>query len=400
MIFRYQGRTKTGAQKKGTIDAANRNAAIAKLRSQGINPRTIEASNSIWHYELSFGKKVKHKDFIIYLRQYATLIRAGITVVDATHILQQQTSSKLLKKALIDVEEDIRQGVAFSEAAARHPKVFPPIFVNMMRAGEASGNIDDTLERLADAMAKQYSLKKKVQATLTYPAVLLIITLLVSFFLMIFVVPTFVSMFEDLDIELPWITKAVLAISHFLQKYWWLIIAGLIGAMLGLRQLYMANAKLNYQLNAAILKMPIFGPLLQKSVIARMTRTLSSLFSSAVPILQALTIVEKIVGNPVVAKVVGEAKISLQQGGTLSEPLAKSWLFPPLVHQMTAIGEQTGSLDYMLEKVADFYEEEVDRTVDTLKSLIEPLMILFLAAVVGTVVAAILLPMLTMYENI
>lgn len=400
MIFRYQGRTKTGAQKKGIIDAANRNAAIAKLRSQGINPRTIEASNSIWHYELSFGKKVKHKDFIIYLRQYATLIRAGITVVDATHILQQQTSSKPLKKALIDVEEDIRQGVAFSEAAARHPKVFPPIFVNMMRAGEASGNIDDTLERLADAMAKQYSLKKKVQATLTYPAVLLIITLLVSFFLMIFVVPTFVSMFEDLDIELPWITKAVLAISHFLQKYWWLIIAGLIGVMLGLRQLYMTNAKLNYQLNAAILKMPIFGPLLQKSVIARMTRTLSSLFSSAVPILQALTIVEKIVGNPVVAKVVGEAKVSLQQGGTLSEPLAKSWLFPPLVHQMTAIGEQTGSLDYMLEKVADFYEEEVDRTVDTLKSLIEPLMILFLAAVVGTVVAAILLPMLTMYENI
>lgn len=217
---------------------------------------------------------------------------------------------------------------------------------------------------------------------------------------MIFVVPTFVAMFEDLDIELPWITKAVLAISHFLQKYWWLIIGGLIGTMLGLRQLYMTNAKLNYQVNVAILKMPIFGPLLQKSVIARMTRTLSSLFSSAVPILQALTIVEKIVGNPVVAKVVGQAKLSLQQGGTLSEPLAKSWLFPPLVHQMTAIGEQTGSLDYMLEKVADFYEEEVDRTVDTLKSLIEPLMILFLAAVVGTVVAAILLPMLTMYENI
>lgn len=400
MIFRYQGRTKTGAQKKGTIEAANRNAAIAKLRSQGINPRVIEESKSVLHYEISLGNKVKHKDFIIYLRQYATLIRAGITVVDATHILQQQTSSKPLKKALIDVEEDIRQGVAFSEAAARHPKVFPPIFVNMMRAGEASGNIDDTLERLADSMAKQYSLKKKVQATLTYPAVLLIITLLVSFFLMIFVVPTFVAMFEDLDIELPWITKAVLAISHFLQKYWWLIIGGLIGTMLGLRQLYMTNAKLNYQVNVAILKMPIFGPLLQKSVIARMTRTLSSLFSSAVPILQALTIVEKIVGNPVVARVVGEAKVSLQQGGTLSEPLAKSWLFPPLVHQMTAIGEQTGSLDYMLEKVADFYEEEVDRTVDTLKSLIEPLMILFLAAVVGTVVAAILLPMLTMYENI
>lgn len=400
MIFRYQGRTKTGAQKKGTIEAANRNAAIAKLRSQGINPRVIEESKSVLHYEISLGNKVKHKDFIIYLRQYATLIRAGITVVDATHILQQQTSSKPLKKALIDVEEDIRQGVAFSEAAARHSKVFPPIFVNMMRAGEASGNIDDTLERLADSMAKQYSLKKKVQATLTYPAVLLIITLLVSFFLMIFVVPTFVAMFEDLDIELPWITKAVLAISHFLQKYWWLIIGGLIGTMLGLRQLYMTNAKLNYQVNVAILKMPIFGPLLQKSVIARMTRTLSSLFSSAVPILQALTIVEKIVGNPVVAKVVGQAKLSLQQGGTLSEPLAKSWLFPPLVHQMTAIGEQTGSLDYMLEKVADFYEEEVDRTVDTLKSLIEPLMILFLAAVVGTVVAAILLPMLTMYENI
>lgn len=398
-VYRYNGRSKTGELKKGIIDATNKNKAIEKLRAQGINPRELEESKSILHKDLAIGGKVKNQDFVIYCRQYATLVRAGVSIVEATHILSVQSKSKALKKTLEQVEEDIRGGLSFSDAAMKHPKVFPPLFVNMMRSGEATGNIDTTLERLATTFEKSYNIKKKVQSTLTYPAVLMVITIAVTFFLMIFIVPTFVGMFDDLGGEMPALTLFILKISDFLIAYWWLILALVIAVIVGFRMAYKNSKLFNYNVNLVILKLPIFGPLLQKNVIARMTRTLSSLFSSAVPILQALTIVEKVVGNPVVGKVVLEARESLETGSTLSAPLEKSWIFPPLVTQMTAIGEQTGSLDYMLEKIADFYEDEVDRTVDTLKSLIEPLMIIFLASVVGTIVMAIMMPMFSMYEN-
>lgn len=398
-VFRYSGRTKTGALKKGFIDAKNKKAAIEKLRAQGINARELEESKSLLHKDLAIDRKVKHVDFIIYCRQFATLVRAGVSIVEATHILGSQTKSKPLKKALEEVEEDIRGGLSFSDAAAKHHKVFPPLFINMMRSGEATGNIDLTLERLAMTFEKSYNIKKKVQSTLTYPAVLMMLSIVVTLFLMIFIVPTFVDMFDDLGGEMPALTLLILKISDFIIAYWWLLIAAFIAAIVGFRMAYKGNRQFHYTVNLLILRLPVFGPLLQKNVIARMMRTLSSLFSSAVPILQALTIVEKVVGNPVVSKVVVEARESLETGSTLSAPLEKSWIFPPLVTQMTAIGEQTGSLDYMLEKIADFYEEEVDRTVDTLKSLIEPLMIVFLAFVVGTIVIAIMLPMFSMYEN-
>ena len=398
-VFRYSGRTKTGEFKKGIIEAKNKKVAIEKLRAKGINARELEESKSILHKDLAISRKIKNVDFIIYCRQFATLVRAGVPIVEATHILSEQTKSKPLKKALEEVEEDIRSGVSFSEAAAKHPKVFPTLFVNMMRSGEATGNIDTTLERLAKTFEKSYNMKKKVQSTLTYPAVLMVLSIVVTLFLMLFIVPTFVEMFDDLGGEMPALTLFILKISDFLIAYWWLLITVVIAAIVGLKMAYTGNKHFHYTVNVLMLRLPIFGPLLQKNVIARMMRTLSSLFSSAVPILDALTIVEKVVGNPVVGKVVLEARDSLETGSTLSAPLEKSWIFPPLVTQMTAIGEQTGSLDYMLEKIADFYEDEVDRAVDTLKSLIEPLMILFLACVVGTIVIAIMLPMFSMYEN-
>ncbi|MFJ7735043.1 type II secretion system F family protein [Lysinibacillus sp. NPDC097287] len=398
-VFRYSGRTKTGALKKGIINAKNKKAAIDKLRAQGINAREIEESKSILHKDLAIGGKVKHQDFVIYCRQYATLVRAGVSIVESTSILGSQTKSKPLRKALEEVEEDIRGGLSFSDAAAKHHKVFPPLFINMMRSGEATGNIDNTLERLAMTFEKSYNIKKKVQSTLTYPAVLMVLTIAVTLFLMIFIVPTFVEMFKDLGSEMPALTLFILKISNFLIAYWWLLFAVLIAAIVGFRMAYKSNKQFYYSVNLLILRLPVFGPLLQKNVIARMMRTLSSLFSSAVPILQALTIVEKVVGNPVIGKVVIEARESLESGSTLSAPLEKSWIFPPLVTQMTAIGEQTGSLEYMLEKIADFYEDEVDRAVDTLKSLIEPLMIVFLAVIVGTIVIAIMMPMFAMYEN-
>lgn len=398
-VFRYSGRTKTGAQRKGAIDAPNKKVAIEKLHAQGINARDIQESNSIFHKDISFGPKIKHQDFVIYCRQYATLIRAGVSVVEATHILGEQTNSKPLKLALMQVEEDIRSGTSFSDAAGKHPKVFPLLFVNMMRAGEATGSIDDTLERLAGTIEKQFNIKKKIQSAMTYPAILSVLTLVVGMFLMVFIVPTFMDSFKDMDLEMPLLTVIVVGISDWLVKFWYVIILALVFTVVGFNFFYKNNKDFHYSINVLLLRMPVFGQLLQKSAIARMTRTLATLFSSSVPILQALIIVEKVAGNPVIGKVVLEARDNLEKGGTLSEPLEKSWLFPPLVTQMTAIGEKTGSLDYMLEKVADFYEDEVDRSVDTLKSLVEPLMIAVLALVVGVIVAAIFLPMFKLYEN-
>ena len=398
-IFRYSGRTKTGAPKKGNIEAPNKKVAMEKLRAQGINARELQESNSILHKDIAFGTKVKHQEFVIYCRQYATLIRAGVPVVEATHILGEQTRSKPLKRALMQVEEDIRNGMAFSDAAGKHPKVFPLLFVNMMRAGEATGNVDDTLDRLASTLEKQYNIKKKIQSAMTYPAILSLLTLVVGMFLMVFIVPTFMDAFKEMNLEMPLITVIVVGISDWLIQFWYLVILGLLVLVVGLHYFYKNNKEFHYAVNVFLLRMPIFGQLLQKDIIARMTRTLSTLFSSSVPILQALTIVEKVGGNPVMGKVVLEARDNLEKGGTLSEPLEKSWLFPPLVTQMTSIGEKTGSLDYMLEKIADFYEEEVNRAVDTMKSLIEPLMIVVLALVVGVIVAAIFLPMFQLYEN-
>lgn len=400
VVYKYSGRTSRGTVKKGIVDATNKQMAISKLRTQGINPREIEESKSILHKELSLGGKVRNQDFVIYSRQFATLIRAGVSILESTKILADQTTSKPLKRGLQDVEESVRSGLSFSDAAAKNSKVFPSLFVNMVRAGEATGNLDESLERLAFSYEKQFNLKKKVQSTMAYPVVLLFLTLVVSVFLMLTIVPQFVTMFEDMGAELPTITKVVMGVSESLQSSWYIYMSLFLILVIVFNFLYKKNEQFNYSVHLFLLKVPVFGKLLQKSAIARMTRTLSSLFSSSVPILQALTIVEKVIGNPVVSKVVRESRTSLEQGSTLSAPLEKSWIFPPLVTQMTSIGESTGSLDYMLEKIADFYEDDVDRTVDTLKSLIEPLMIVFLAAIIGTIVMAIMIPMFSMYEQI
>ncbi|MHA6259332.1 type II secretion system F family protein [Sporosarcina sp. CAU 1771] len=399
-IYKYTGRTTKGEMKKGIVDADSKSAAVLKLRRQGINPREVAESTNILHKQITFGQSVKNEDFVIYCRQFATLIRAGIPIVESTKILAEQTSSKGLKQALYAVEEDVRTGTAFSTAAGKNSKVFPQMFVNMIRAGEATGNLDDTLDRLAFYYEKQHNLKKKIQSAMMYPLVLLVLTIIVSVFLLITIVPMFVDMFADFDAELPAITVMVMKLSEFLQTFWWLIgLIALVSIYAGM-YIFKNNKDINYQVHYVLLKVPLFGKLLQKAAIARMSRTLSSLFSSSVPILQALTIVEKVVGNPVIGKVVLESRSSLEKGSTLSGPLQQSWLFPPLVTQMTAIGEQTGSLDYMLEKIADFYEDDVDRSVDTLKSLIEPAMIVFLAAIVGTIVLSIMMPMFSLYEQI
>lgn len=399
-IYKYVGRSKEGKLKRGTVDAINKTQAINKLREQGISPRELTEAKGVLNKEITIGHQVKQQDFVIYCRQFATLIRAGVSIVDSTNILAKQTESKALKKVLMAIEEDIRSGIPFSDAAGKYPKIFPQIFVNMVRAGEATGNLDESLDRLATYLEKQYDLKKKVQSTMAYPITLIIVIIAVVIFLMVTIIPNFTAMFSQFDAELPRITKFMLGVSNVVQKLWWLVI--LIVLAIGFLFAFMMrqNKAFHYGVHVAMLKAPIFGKLLQKSAIARMSRTLASLFSSSVPILQALTIVEKVVNNPVIGKIVLEARDSLEKGNKLSEPLEKSWVIPPLVTQMVAIGEETGSLDFMLEKIADFYEAEVDRSVDTLKSLIEPVMIILLAVVVGTIILSIMVPMFTIYQQI
>ncbi|MBB6177430.1 type IV pilus assembly protein PilC [Anoxybacillus tengchongensis] len=398
--FRYEARDVRGRVKKGTMVASSRRDVMMKLREQRLKVIDVrEIPQTLLTKEITFGNPVKLQHFVIYLRQFATLLKAGVTIVDATRILAEQTESKALKKALVHIEEQLRSGQPLSTAMTDHPNIFPPLVINMIRAGEASGSMEETLERLADHFEKVHRTRQKIVSALAYPVVVGIIAVIVVIFLLVSVVPTFVSMFADFGAELPAITKFVLRASEVMQTYWWGVIL-LMFSLYGLLFLLKRQKTTKYYLDVIVLRMPIFGSMLQKAVLARMTRTLSSLFSSAVPILQALAIVEAVVENEVVARVIRTSRDALERGESLTEPMKRHWAFPPLVTQMIAIGEQTGSLDAMLAKVADFYEAEVEAATDRLKSLIEPLMIVLLASVVGTIVTSILVPMFDIFNHI
>ncbi|TWI57095.1 type II secretion system F family protein [Halalkalibacter nanhaiisediminis] len=399
-VYQYQGRNRKGQITKGKVKAASEREARLKLRENGIAVTTVHELKSILYQDITIGKmKVKSQDFVIYLRQFATLLQAGISVVDATNILAEQTSSKLLKSSLRDIEEELRAGNPFSDAAQKQRKMFPPLFINMMRAGELGGNLDEILERLAVYYEKQHKTRQKVFSAMSYPLVVGFIALVVVIFLLSFVVPTFADMFASFDSELPILTIMVLHAGGFFGRFWWMFILLGLGVYIGwvvLRQ----RPQTSYYIDYFMLRIPIFGKLLQKATLARMTRTLSSLFSSSVPILQAVSIVERVAGNEVVARVLREARNSLEKGESIATPMEKHWVFPPLVTQMIIVGEKTGSLDLMLDKVADFYESEVDATTDQIKSLIEPIMIVVLAGVVGIIVASIAIPMFEIFDSV
>lgn len=398
--FEYIGRDRSGKTRKGKITSAARKDAVMVLREKGIAVSDIvELETTVFNQEISIGNPVKTQDFVIYLRQFSTLIIAGVSVAEATKILAQQTESKALCKALMNVEEELRSGKPLSIAAANHEKIFPPMFINLVQAGEATGNLDETLDRLAVYFEKQHYTRQKVKSALTYPIAIAIIAIAVVIFLLTNIVPTFASMFMQFDAELPAITQTVLAISEWVQSFWWLVLLIFAGIVIGI-MLILQRPSSKYYFDYAILKVPIFGKLVQKSVIARMTRTLSSLFKSSVPILEALVIVEKVVMNEVMNRVLKQSRTSLEGGKPLSDPMKQHWIFPPLVTQMIAIGEQSGSLDFMLEKISDFYEKEVDATADALKGLIEPIMIILLAGMVGFIVLSIIVPMFDIFNHV
>lgn len=398
--FAYEARERDGKKQKGMIEAATQNAAITELKKRGlIVLRVKEEKKTVLQMEIQIGKPVKPQEFVVFLRQFATLIRAGVGLVEAVHTLAAQTEKKQFRKVLEEIEADIRNGIQLSEAASRHPKVFEPLFISMVRAGEASGSMEIIFDRLAFFYEKSYYTKEKVKSAMAYPLVMLVLAIGVTVYLLTNVVPTFVGMFQSLNAELPAITKLVLNVSNSITYTWYIyIISGVI-----LWVIFRIFATTEYGrkfLDYAKLKMPVFGRLFQKSSLARMSRTLSTLFASSVPILQALSIVEEVVDNKVIGDTLANARDSLRQGQPLSEPLKGSWVFPPLVTRMISIGEETGALETMLDKIADFYEAEVDNQVDKIKALIEPIMIVILAVLIGTIVLAIMIPMFDMYSHI
>ncbi|WP_449620015.1 type II secretion system F family protein [Robertmurraya sp. Marseille-Q9965] len=397
--FKYSGRERKG-KTQGFINASSKREAMQKLRTDGIRVvEIVEVPESFLTKDISIGSPVKLQHMVIYLRQFATLLKAGVSVVDSTNILAEQTESKALRRALLDIEQELREGRPLSDAAAKHKKIFSSMFVNMIRAGEAGGNMDDTLERLAVHFEKQHNTKAKIKSALAYPAVVGILAVAVVIFLLVSVVPTFVDMFADFGGELPAITKFVLSASEFMQKFWWLILL-IVLMFIGLIVFIRQNKNTKYYLDYFLLRIPVFGKMMQKAVLARMTRTLSSLFTSSVPILQAMTIVENVVENEVIAKVIRQSSDALEKGQSLTGPMKKHWAFPPLVTQMIAVGEETGALDAMLSKVADFYEKEVENSTEQIKSLIEPLMIVVLAGLVGTIVTSIMVPMFEIFNHV
>lgn len=397
--FKYAGRNKSG-KKTGIVTADTKREAMEKLKVEGI--RVIEMTmvpETLLTRDISIGNPVKLQHFVIFIRQFSTLLQSGVTVVDATSILAQQTESKPLSKALESIEQDLQEGKPLSQASAKHKKIFSTMYINMVKAGEAGGNLDSTLDRLADHFEKQQATRQKITSAMAYPIVVAFVAFFVVIFLLTSVVPTFADMFSDFGGELPAITQFVLGASEFMQKAWYLVILFVLLVAFAIMSLK-KNPKTKYYYDYAMLRMPLFGKMMQKAVLARMTRTLSSLFSSSVPILEAMKIVEQVVENEVIGRVIRDSHDSLERGQSIADPMKKHWAFPPLITQMISIGEKTGALDAMLGKVADFYEKEVEASTDRLKSLIEPLMIVLLAGIVGTIVISIMVPMFEIFNQV
>ena len=388
-VFVYQGRTASGVQ-NGEIEAPDRSSAVGELRRRAILVTKI-AEKTAPKMSFKFGGKVKDKEMAIFTRQFSTMIDAGLPLVQCLNILAEQSESKTLRSVTGQVARHVEAGSTLADALRRHPRTFDDLFTNLVEVGEAGGILDVVLQRLAAYIEKAAALKRKVKAAMVYPCAIIGVALLVVIFMLTFVIPTFAQMFKDLGADLPLPTKVVMLLSDFVRSYILLLIAGMIGAVMALRSYYRTEGG-RATIDALMLKLPVFGTLVSKVAVARFTRTLGTLVQSGVPILDGLRITARTAGNKVVEKAVLQCRAAVTEGKTLADPLRTSGVFPPMVTQMISVGEQTGALDAMLSKIADFYDDEVDTAVSTLTSLLEPIMIVFLGVVVGGLVVAMYLP--------
>ncbi len=394
--FVWKGTASNGEIQKGEIEAQDEQAARRLLRQQRISLSKIKAKPKDLLENIAFFQtKVTTKDIVIFTRQLSTMIDAGLPLVQGLEILASQQENKTLKKILLDTKSDVEGGSTFADALKKHPKQFDRLFCNMVAAGEMGGILDDVLKRLADYMEKAQRLKNKVKGALTYPIIVLAISAMVIGVILIFVIPVFEQMFADFGGALPLPTQLVVNLSNFVKSYS-LVIIGVSVVMVFLFKKYYKTEKGRRVVDMLILKSPVFGPLLRKVAVAKLTRTLGTLLNSGVPILESLNVAGGTAGNKMVEEAISHVRSSISEGRTIAQPLGESGIFPAMVVQMVSVGETTGALDQMLNKIADFYDEEVETAVDALTSMIEPFMIVFLGGTVGSIIVAMYLPIFAM----
>jgi len=396
--FTYSARPATGGDMQtGELELPTKDEVLAHLHRQRLIPVSVREKPK--EINITFGTGIKTRDIVIFTRQFATMINSGLPLVQSLDILAEQTENQALRKTISEVLYDVESGHTLADAMRRHDRVFTELYVNMVAAGEAGGILDTILLRLATFLEKNDALVRKIKGAMIYPAVIFSVAGAAILILLIFVIPTFQQMFESAGIPLPLPTRIVIGMSQFLQSYWWAVGAGAIAAVLGIRQYYRTSQG-QLVIDRILLAMPILGDLQRKAAVARFTRTLGTLVSSGVSILEGLEITAKTAGNRVIHDAVMGSRASIAGGETIAGPLKESGVFPPMVVQMINVGEQTGGLDEMLEKIADFYDEEVDAAVAAMLAAMEPIMIVFLGVIVGGMIVAMYLPIFDMINTV
>ena len=396
--FSYSARPASGGEMKtGELDLPTKDDVLAHLHRQKLIPVSVREKPKDLNF--SFGTGITTRDIVIFTRQFATMINSGLPLVQSLDILAEQTENKALRKTITDTLYDVESGHTLADAMGKHPKVFTELFVNMVAAGEAGGILDTILLRLATFLEKNDALTRKIKGAMIYPAVIFTVASGAIVILLIFVIPTFQTMFASAGIPLPLPTRIVIGMSAFLQAYWWVCGVGVIGFVVGIRTWYKTDTG-QLMLDRLLLALPVLGDLQRKSAVARFTRTLGTLVASGVSILEGLEITAKTAGNRVIHDAVMGSRASIAGGETIAGPLKESGVFPPMVVQMINVGEQTGGLDEMLSKIADFYDGEVDTAVEALLAVMEPIMIVVLGVVVGGMIVAMYLPIFDMINAV
>ena len=400
--FTYVGRNRQGAVKKGELTAKTRDEAVDQLRKQQVVVTSLEEKSGGGKFKLSLGSGLTDKDLVVFTRQFGTMINAGLPLIQCLDILSTQSENKVLRETVGDVKNSVEAGSTFSDALKRHPKVFDDLYVNMIHAGEVGGLLDTILTRLAKHIEKAMKLKGQIKSAMVYPTAIVGVAVVIISVLMVWVIPVFAQMFLEMSggkVGLPGPTQIVISVSNFFQSYWYMMFGAMVGAVIAIKRYY-ATVNGRVVIDRLLLKMPIVGDLIRKASVAKFTRTLGTLITSGVPLLEGLSICAKTSGNKVIEEALMNARVSISGGKTISEPLAKCNVFPKMVTHMISVGESTGALDAMLGKIADFYEDEVDKAVETLTSLLEPIMMVVLGTIIGFIVVAMYLPIFTMAQAI
>ena len=401
--FAYVGRNRQGAVKKGELTAKTRDEAVDQLRKQQVVVTSLEEKSGMGgKFKFSLGSGLTDKDLVVFTRQFGTMINAGLPLIQCLDILSTQSENKVLRETVGDVKNSVEAGSTFSDALKRHPKVFDDLYVNMIHAGEVGGLLDTILTRLAKHIEKAMKLKGQIKSAMVYPTAIVGVAVIIISVLMVWVIPVFAQMFLEMSggkVGLPGPTQIVINVSNFFQSYWYAMGGAMVAAAIAIKRYY-ATVNGRVVIGRLLLKVPIVGDLIRKASVAKFTRTLGTLITSGVPLLEGLSICAKTSGNKVIEEALMNARVSISGGKTISEPLAKCNVFPKMVTHMIAVGESTGALDAMLGKIADFYEDEVDQAVETLTSLLEPIMMVVLGTIIGFIVIAMYLPIFTMAQAI